>query len=174
MIRLFITIFLFLVMQSSFAAAGVGHVVWSKGSFTANGRALQRSSPIFVSDVLRTGPSSEGGITFTDGTLMSFKENSQYSVDSYKFKTASNSSFTGSLVTGGFRTVTGQIAKQNSNNYAISTPVATIGVRGTDYQAVYQGGYLYVQVFKGTVCINPYGGTAPYECPTGLYSILND
>lgn len=173
MIRLYLTIFLFLTMQSIAVAASVGHVIWSKGSFTANGRILQRSSPIFVADVLRTGPASQGGITFTDGTVMTFKENSQYSVDSYKFKTADNSSFNGTLVTGGFRTITGQIAKENSNNYQINTPVATIGVRGTDYQAIYQGGYLYVQVYEGTVCINPYGGGSNMECPTGLYNILS-
>lgn len=37
------------------------------------------------------------------------------------------------LLKGGFRTVSGLIGKANPQDYRVSTPVATIGIRGTDY-----------------------------------------
>jgi len=37
------------------------------------------------------------------------------------------------LIKGGFRTVSGLIGKSNAEEYRVTTPVATIGIRGTDY-----------------------------------------
>ncbi|WP_028080595.1 FecR family protein [Solimonas soli] len=37
------------------------------------------------------------------------------------------------LLKGGFRTVSGLIGKANPEEYRVTTPVATIGIRGTDY-----------------------------------------
>lgn len=39
------------------------------------------------------------------------------------------------LLKGGFRTVSGLIGKTNATDYQVTTPVATIGIRGTDYYA---------------------------------------
>lgn len=39
------------------------------------------------------------------------------------------------LVKGGFRSVSGLIGKLNRDDYRVSTPVATIGIRGTHYSA---------------------------------------
>ena len=38
-----------------------------------------------------------------------------------------------SLVKGGLRAVTGAIAKREPESYKVKTPVATLGVRGTEY-----------------------------------------
>lgn len=37
------------------------------------------------------------------------------------------------LLKGGFRTISGLIGKTNHDGYQVTTPVATIGIRGTDY-----------------------------------------
>ncbi|HWY23269.1 MAG TPA: hypothetical protein VNX47_00020, partial [Nevskia sp.] len=41
-----------------------------------------------------------------------------------------------SLLKGGFRSISGLIGKLNHDEYRVSTPVATIGIRGTDYLVV--------------------------------------
>ena len=41
-----------------------------------------------------------------------------------------------SLLKGGFRSISGLIGKINHDEYRVSTPVATIGIRGTDYLVV--------------------------------------
>jgi hypothetical protein len=161
----------------SFAATEIGHVVWVKGTFSAGSRSLQRLSPIYLHDVLSTGANSMAEVAFTDNSLMTFKDNSSFSVDTYRFSKPAESNFTGKLVKGGFRTITGLIAKSNPSNYQINTPVATLGVRGTDYQAIFSGGYLYVAVYKGTVCIDVTNNTAPVvpaQCPSGLYSVISN
>ncbi|MBL6749907.1 MAG: hypothetical protein ISP90_05260 [Nevskia sp.] len=40
------------------------------------------------------------------------------------------------LLKGGFRSVSGLIGKINHDDYQVATPVATVGIRGTDYLAV--------------------------------------
>lgn len=41
-----------------------------------------------------------------------------------------------SLLKGGFRAISGLIGRVSHDDYAVTTPVATIGIRGTDYIAV--------------------------------------
>ena len=41
-----------------------------------------------------------------------------------------------SLLKGGFRSISGLIGKVNHDDYQVTTPVATIGIRGTDYLVV--------------------------------------
>ena len=41
-----------------------------------------------------------------------------------------------SLLKGGFRSISGAIGKINHDEYQVATPVATIGIRGTDYLVV--------------------------------------
>lgn len=175
--RAIILSFLLFIMPALAAAeTEVGHVVWVKGSFYAGSRLLQRMSPIYLHDVLRTGANSMAEVAFTDNTLMTFKDNSRYSIDNYKISPAERASFAGSLIEGGFRTITGRIAKSNPSGYTINTPVATLGVRGTDYQAIFDNGYLYVVVYQGTVCINMPGSSSPASpspCPCGLYSLMS-
>ena len=40
------------------------------------------------------------------------------------------------LLKGGFRAVTGLVGRRDRSNYRVATPVATIGIRGTDYVVV--------------------------------------
>jgi hypothetical protein len=69
----------------------------------------------------------------------------------------SNNSFLLDLITGGLRSVTGLIGKTNPQGVRITTPTATVGVRGTDFElslldkdtADAQAG-LYNRVFEGT------------------------
>src|SRR5262249_24591741 len=69
------------------------------------------------------------------------------------------------LEQGGFRSVTGAIGHTNKGNYMIETPIAHIGVRGTDHESWYfpQGGLYnkvnvaltYIQTSTGEVVIGP-------------------
>ncbi len=51
-------------------------------------------------------------------------------------RASSESKATFRLLKGGLRAVTGLIGKLNRDQYSLKTPVATIGIRGTDYTAV--------------------------------------
>lgn len=144
----------------------VGRVVWVKGQFTASlkmsdtveaPRPLEKSSVIYLHDTLETGLQSEAQIVFSDNTLMTFRPASKFYIDQYEYhpnaKTKSVGKYIMNLVEGGFRTITGLIAKSNPSDYQVNTPVATIGVRGTDYTLIIKEGGVYLARNEGAPCV---------------------
>jgi hypothetical protein len=57
-------------------------------------------------------------------------------VDQYRFEGRTDGNERGffSLLQGGLRTITGLVGRSNKRNYQVQTRVATIGIRGTEYQ----------------------------------------
>lgn len=140
----------------------VGRVVWVKGSFKAvaannQERVLEKAALIYEHDTLVTDDSSTAQIVFTDDTLMTFHPASTFKIDEYSYEANANSKSVGkyvmSLLQGGFRTITGMIAKSDPDDYRVNTPVATIGVRGTDYSVALQAGELAIAYYKGSPCV---------------------
>lgn len=138
------------VAENEKVPEAVGRVIWVKGVFMAErkdkkSRKLDRLSIIFEGDTLVTDEKTQAQIAFTDTTLMTFRPDTRFVIAEYSYKPeekAENGSvgkFVMDLVAGGFRTITGLIPKGNKGDYEVKTPVATIGVRGTDY-TVYVGG----------------------------------
>lgn len=136
----------------------VGRVVWVKGSFSAIGadkvvRSLERAGIFYEKDTLVTGAGSEAQVVFSDNSLMTFTGDTHFRVDQYNLKPTGGGNYVMSLAEGGLRTVTGTIASQQPDNYKIKTPVATIGVRGTEFTAYYKNGRLFVGRIKGKPCV---------------------
>ena len=122
-------------------AADAGRVLLAAGNavvIRANQTIpLTRDSAIQEKDVLRTGPGSSLQVRFSDESLVSMRENSELSVDNYRFEGRENGNemLVFRLVKGGLRTITGLIGKTNHKNYSLSSVTSTIGIRGTDYAA---------------------------------------
>src|SRR3990167_5419134 len=154
----------------------VGHVVWVKGSFKAevpgqSSRTLQRQSVIYLHDTLTTSASSQAQIVFTDNSLMVFRPQTVFRIDNYHFDTknptAKNGKYGMKLVKGGLRTVTGWIGKSQPDNYKINTPVATIGVRGTEFSVFFgEDKKLSVQLKVGSLKIGNAAGTTVLDLRT--------
>lgn len=130
--------------ESSNQAAG--RVVFAKGQTTAatrggNVRALSKGEEIYDGDTLNTGPGSYMRLLYSDGATMVLRPRTRLQLEEYKHSGdgASDRNLM-RLVKGGFRTVTGAIGQANKENYLVATPVATIGIRGTDYSAVFCAG----------------------------------
>lgn len=151
-------------------AVAVARVVWVKGELLAtlkNGetnkeRSLEKSSLVYLHDTLQTGVSSQAQIVFSDNTLMTFKPATKFYVAQYAYDPASKQKSVGkyvmNLIEGGFRTITGLIAKANPSDYEVNTPVATIGVRGTDYTLIIKDKGIYIARTKGEPCVTAGGG----------------
>ena len=161
----------------------VGRVVWIKGTLRAimpnkEERILQKTSIIYEHDELHTAENSQAQIVFTDNTLMTFRADTKFYINHYEYaikpdkKTHSVGKYVMDLVEGGFRTITGLIAKNNPSDYRVNTPVATIGVRGTDYTVYVKNGEIYVGYYEGSPCIT--GGTKQELCltPTAPYAYI--
>ena len=140
----------------------VGRVVWIQGTLKAimpnqEERNLKKDSIIYLKDTLITNANSTAQVIFTDQSLMTFTKNTRFFINQYQFSKTKNYAavkYVMNLLAGGFRTITGLIAKNKPTQYKINTPVATIGIRGTDY-AVYldESGKLFVGYYKGSPCV---------------------
>lgn len=152
--------------QSSQSARteSAGQVIIASGPFQAQTssetlRQLSRGSNFYSGETLKTGTNSTAQVRFTDGTVMALSPNSQVRVDEYSYhQDAKSDKSVTTLVKGGFRALTGLISKENPDAYKLQTPVAVIGVRGTNYGGVIKGGKLFAGVWKGEIYVKNDGG----------------
>ena len=142
-------------------AGRVTFVTGDVGVTAADGsqRLIRRGEAINGGDRIST----RGGrvqIRFTDGGFVSLQPNTVFGVDEYLYtnRKPEETSLFFSLVQGGMRTITGAIGKVNKKSYQVRTPVATIGIRGTEYQAVVLPDGLKVSVGAGFVNVSNQGG----------------
>lgn len=99
-------------------------------------RTLGKGLPLKQGDRLTTAEGASAIIKLEDGTRMTVRPNSEIVLQQYQFKeNAANNSMLMQLVRGGFRAVTGLISKNSPNAAKIQTNTATIGIRGTDFDA---------------------------------------
>ncbi len=120
--------------------ATVGVVEYTRGAATLQGsqRAPQiigRGAKFNRNDVITTGKKSFAVLRLSDGTRMTLRPNSKFAVEEFNPALTDKASATLRLFKGGLRAVTGFISKYNRNGYTMRTPVATIGVRGTEFDA---------------------------------------
>jgi FecR protein len=149
-------------------AAAAGRVEFAMGNVTASGtdgheRVLAKGAEINAGDTIQTAD-GRTQIKFTDGGYMSLQPNTQFKVDDYAFEGKADGSEKGffKLVKGSLRAITGAIGHTNRATYRINTPVATIGIRGTELTGEYteQGDdkKLVVHVSGGSVFLENGGG----------------
>ncbi len=155
---------LYTLSELAFAADMIAQVVWVRGKVEASSpagaaRTLQRRSPIYEQDTIKTSGAGTGEIVFTDNSIVALREGTVFKVDQYKFnpKSPKDNKYAASLAKGGFRTITGLISKANPDGYQVNTPVATIGVRGTEYTAFLHNG-LQFSLQKGRVILENAAG----------------
>ncbi|MCK9352950.1 MAG: FecR domain-containing protein [Gallionella sp.] len=131
---------------SSFAYATVaGHVQFVSGnvqviSSVGLARVAKKGDAVNEGDTLISAQQSSAQIKMQDGGFIAVRPNTKLKIEQFRFsgqsETGSDRSFF-SLIKGGFRSITGLIGRVNKQNYRVTTPAATIGIRGTDYEAVY-------------------------------------
>lgn len=128
-------------IPTAIGAVPAGTVVTVKGTVSVqstNGEAsfLGKGSNIFSGDTITSAKKSFAVLKFTDDSKVVLRGNSVFKVEGYSFgEGQDNSSF--NLVKGGIRALTGAIARENPDNFKLETPVASLGVRGTNFDASY-------------------------------------
>lgn len=146
-------------------AARVEFAVGNPVAVSASGqsRALAKGGEVQSGDTVNTN----GGrvqLRFSDGAYVSLQPQSEFRIDDYRYDGKTDGSERGffSLLKGGLRTITGLVGRTNKKNYQVSTTVATIGIRGTEYTIAYTNsitgsvGEGEINVCTGTGCV-PFG-----------------
>ncbi len=122
-------------------AAVAGHVQFVYGAVqltTGAGKAhaIQKGDAVSEGDTLTTAPAASAQISMEDGGFIAVRPDTSLKFDSFRFagKQDGNEQSFFSLFKGGFRAITGLIGRINKEKYRISTPFATLGIRGTDHE----------------------------------------
>jgi len=132
---------LLLAAASSHAQTAAGEVEFSRGVGFAQTpgetpRTLGKGLALREGDRLTTSDGASAIIKLADGTRMTLRPNSELVLQQYQFReNAPDNSYLMQLVRGGFRAVTGVISKSSPNAARVQTNTATIGIRGTDFDA---------------------------------------
>ncbi|MBT4934891.1 MAG: hypothetical protein HON18_15785, partial [Rhodospirillaceae bacterium] len=93
---------------------------------------LEPGSQVYQGDVIETAGGGSIGVTLADETTFSMAENGNMVLDEMVYDPATQEgSISISAVEGVFTFVSGQIAKTDPDAMTLDTPVATIGIRGT-------------------------------------------
>lgn len=123
------------------AAQPVGEVEFARGAGFAQTasqapRILGRGVALNEGDRLTTADGASAILKLNDGTRMTVRPNSELVIEQFKFKeNAPDNSFVMQLLRGGLRAITGLISKTSPDAARIRTSSATIGIRGTDFDA---------------------------------------
>lgn len=96
-------------------------------------RILGVGEELAQKDIVSVGGDSSTMLEFRDQTRITLRPNTVFRLDTYLDGKSESMLF--GLVKGGFRAVTGLIAKRNPNSVQFQTATATIGIRGTEFDA---------------------------------------
>ena len=82
-------LFAFIASSPAIAAPPIGTTVQASTTVSASGRTLQKSSPIFLNDVLRSNATGVGQFVFDDGTKLAMGPSASLTIDKSIYKGAS-------------------------------------------------------------------------------------
>jgi hypothetical protein len=134
-----------LVSGSAFAA-DAGKALFVIGDVkldsAAGGTAgLAKNARLAVGDTVITGGNGRAQLLLNDNTKIALRPNTQFQIKAFSYSeegaaeqiAIADTESRFELLKGGFRSITGDGAKRRPEGFAIMTPVAVIGIRGTDF-----------------------------------------
>jgi hypothetical protein len=95
---------------------------------------ISMGQKIYQGQTINTSSDGEVHIVTEDGGIIALRPDTVFRVDEYKAEGGSADKIFMSLLRGAMRSVSGWIGKHNTSAYLITTPTATIGIRGTDHE----------------------------------------
>jgi hypothetical protein len=142
-----------------------GHIYVVNGDvFVAQGKnpahRVTNNEAIISDTLVNTGKNSAALLKFEDGQVVTMQSNSTFQVREYRYdaKNTDNSNIVFSMFKGGMRFATGLIAKLKKQAFRLSTPNATIGIRGTEFMVTMADKSMYSQVLAGNITMTNAAG----------------
>ena len=153
------------------ALAGVAHATGTFDSVTGHVEMIGPSGSTVMATpgaaiqpgtTITTADGAQAVIKFDDGSAVILDMNTRFKVTAYRFNAAkpADGRSVFDFLKGAARFVTGLIAHTERANFALRTPMATMGVRGTDFDVA--SGSLYISVNKGEVTATNAAGTVAF------------
>lgn len=162
-------IVVFAGIPAAFAAeALIGSVVRCEGQcFGANAgtrESLTAGTGVRLMETVSTGAASRLELAFDDGTHVTLGEKAELVVDDFVYGPAAAGRFHAAIV-GAFRYISASLGAGATRTASVTTPLALIGVRGTDFWGGSSNGVAGVVVFTGVVSVTTAAGTVILSAP---------
>jgi len=96
---------------------------------------LSPNGSVFLDEILSTGEAARLEVTLTDSTRLTLGEKAKLTLGTYVFNPAAGRRTIRFALIGALRFVSGKLSKLVASRVSLTTPVANIGIRGTDFFA---------------------------------------
>jgi FecR protein len=157
-----LAVLLLLFSALSLAAEEVGQVLMVTGPASRLGadgadESLADKSAIFEGDTISTGDGSVMQLKMVDNALLILQPKTTLVIHRYHYPMGKVSEYAAriDLVKGRVRSVTGDLGESNHDAFRLNTPIAAIGIRGTDFEAATDGQTTRVRLHRGAIVIAP-------------------
>ena len=145
-------------------AGEAGKIVLSVGDVKLQGQPVKAGASVNPGDHLNTGADGYVYIKTVDNGFLILRPNSEASIVAYQLDAdaPANSRFKIELQHGVARSISGQAVKNARQNFRFNTPIAAIGVRGTDFTVFTDANTTRIAVLSGGVVVTGFGqGCSP-------------
>ena len=135
-------------------AVGDAYVISLSGPQKASAGSI-----VLAGDRLVTGVNGYVHLRMADGAFLGVRSDSLLEINEYMFDTSKpeNGRVRLFLKEGTVRAISGRISHENKQNFRLNTPLAAIGIRGTDFVAAADQQSTQVAVTSGGVSMSLYG-----------------
>jgi hypothetical protein len=119
---------------------------------------LERGSTISVDDRIITESNGHAHIRFIDNAMVSVRPNSELRIERYDYypERPEQSAVKFNLTEGVTRAISGDAARSARERFRLNTPIAAIGVRGTDFVVNADAEMTRARVTEGIIVMAPY------------------
>ncbi len=125
----------------------------------ANGttHAVTRGAKVYAGQSISTGANGHVNLRMVDGAAVIVRASSRLKIEEYFVDsvTPSKSRIKLNLENGVVRSITGKAGEASKESYRLNTPLAAIGIRGTDFVVQANRDVTRVQVQSGAIVMTP-------------------
>lgn len=134
-------------------------VLYVSGSVSAGGVPVKKGDSVSVGALLETSADGHVYLKAIDGGFLVVRANSKAVIRAYDISNKQEVRIKIELIEGTARSITGTAAQGDKAGFRFNTPVAAIGVRGTDFTVKTNALETLVAVSSGAVAVSPLSDT---------------
>jgi hypothetical protein len=160
---MYFKLFLYLALalaSGALWAVDAAHIVFTAGQAKVGARAAQLGDTVREGEKLSTGSDGYLYLETLDKGFFILRPNSAGQIVSYQIDAVNpaNSRIKLELQSGVARHISGDAVKKSRDNFRFNTPVAAVGVRGTDFTVFADQDQTRIVVLSGGVVVSPLAG----------------